>query len=379
MNRPLVAATREELAARLDPARADGRRIALVPTMGALHEGHVRLLHAARVLPGDPLVVVSVFVNPMQFAPGEDLERYPRTWEQDLATCRREGVDLVFAPAVDEVYPCGEPQVVVDPGPLGDMLEGRSGAGTSGACSRAGSPSCSAWSVQTRRCSARRTTNSWSWSGGWWRTSRLGVQVVGVETVRDPDGLALSSRNRYLDAEQRRSALALHGTLRAAQASAGEGPGAALAEAGPRCDGCCVDLDYLEITGPDLEALPEVVAPGTPARALVAGRVGSTRLIDNLPLVLGPHPKESADRCAHHDTSKITAATVTQADLHYVGSVTVDQDLLDAADLLPGELVTSSTSRTAPGSRPTRSRANEARGSSGSTAPRPGSSTRGTS
>jgi pantoate--beta-alanine ligase len=126
---PLVATTRDELAAALKGVRAAGGRVAFVPTMGALHEGHASLMDEARsrVTSADA-VVVSIFVNPMQFGPGEDLDRYPRTFDADLEVCAAHGVDVVFAPSVDEVYPGGEPQVSVEPGPLA------SGRRTSGAC-----------------------------------------------------------------------------------------------------------------------------------------------------------------------------------------------------------------------------------------------------
>src|SRR6476661_11272558 len=121
--RPALASTREELAALLAPARRAGEPVAFVPTMGALHDGHASLVRVARGRTSGP-VVVSIFVNPMQFGAGEDLDRYPRTLEADLKVCEREGVDVVFAPSVDEVYPGGEPQVTVEPGPSATVLEG---------------------------------------------------------------------------------------------------------------------------------------------------------------------------------------------------------------------------------------------------------------
>ena len=125
VRRPLVAHTRAELVATLDRTRARGGRVALVPTMGALHAGHAALVDEARsrVAPDDA-VVVSIFVNPMQFAPGEDLDRYPRTFDADLEVCRAHGADVVYAPTDAEVYPGGDPQVTVEPGPLGSVLEG---------------------------------------------------------------------------------------------------------------------------------------------------------------------------------------------------------------------------------------------------------------
>ncbi|HYH35665.1 MAG TPA: pantoate--beta-alanine ligase, partial [Nocardioides sp.] len=120
-----VAGTRRELGDLLSGARRAGGRVALVPTMGALHEGHADLVRRAREEVGPQgRVVVSIFVNPLQFGPGEDLDRYPRTRDADVEVCAREGADLVFAPAVEEVYPGGAPVVTVSPGPWGDMLEG---------------------------------------------------------------------------------------------------------------------------------------------------------------------------------------------------------------------------------------------------------------
>ncbi|MBV9830760.1 MAG: pantoate--beta-alanine ligase, partial [Marmoricola sp.] len=121
---------REERAARLEGGAAHLGRVALVPTMGALHRGHAALMERARQEVGaDAAVVTSIFVNPLQFAPGEDLDRYPRTLDADLEVCAQQGVDVVFAPAVDEVYPGGDPQVTVAPGPVAEVLEGRSRPG----------------------------------------------------------------------------------------------------------------------------------------------------------------------------------------------------------------------------------------------------------
>ena len=126
---PPVASTRGELAALLADRRGARQQVGLVPTMGALHEGHASLIRVARDVVADGPLVVSIFVNPMQFGPDEDLARYPRTLDRDLAMCAAEGVDVVFAPSVDEVYPGGEPQVTVEPGPLATVLEGRTRPG----------------------------------------------------------------------------------------------------------------------------------------------------------------------------------------------------------------------------------------------------------
>lgn len=294
---PDVAGTRSELAARLADARAAGRRVALVPTMGALHEGHASLLRTARERVGDGLVVVSIFVNPLQFGAGEDLDRYPRTLPEDLEVCGREGADVVFAPTVEEMYPGGEPQVSVKPGPLGKVLEGKTRPGHfRGVLTVVAKllglvrPDVAVFGEKDYQqlVLIRRMVADLD----------LGVEVVGAETVREPDGLALSSRNRYLDPDERTAAVALSRALRAAQENAEYGLDVALREARTELREHLVDLDYLVVTAPDLGELPPCPPPGTPARILVAARVGTTRLIDNLPLVLG-RPTDTHDT---HDT-----------------------------------------------------------------------------
>ena len=288
--RPRLVATRAELAEALAPTRRAGGTVAFVPTMGALHAGHASLLRLARERAGDDgLVVASVFVNPMQFGPGEDLDRYPRTLPDDLEVCGDEGVDLVFAPAVDEVYPGGDPQVRVDPGPLGAVLEGASRPGHfAGVLTVVAKllglvgPDVVVLGekdyqqlVLVRRMVADLC---------------LPVEVVGAPTHREADGLALSSRNRYLDPRQRQQAAALHRVLRAAADEAPRGAASALAAARAelrRSHG--VDLDYLALTDADLGDVPASgpLSGAVEGRVLVAARVGTTRLIDNLPLVVG--------------------------------------------------------------------------------------------
>ncbi|HEY0951583.1 pantoate--beta-alanine ligase [Nocardioides sp.] len=293
---PVLASTREELAGLLASARAGGRPVGLVPTMGALHEGHASLIRAARARVGDRggPVVVSIFVNPLQFGPNEDLDRYPRTLDADLQVCAREGADLVFAPSVEEVYPGGDPQVTVRPGPVGKILEGKIRPGHFRGV----------LTVVAKLLGLVRPDVAVFGEKDYQQLTlirrmvldlNLGVEVVGAETVREPDGLALSSRNRYLDPEQRQQAVALSRALRAAQESAGYGADVALASARAELRAAPgVDLDYLVITDPGLGALPAVVPPGTPARILIAARVGGTRLIDNLPLTLGTAPTSEA-------------------------------------------------------------------------------------
>jgi len=287
MTAPIHAATHEELAALLGPARTSARTIAFVPTMGALHEGHASLLRVARERADGGPVVASIFVNPLQFAPGEDFDRYPRTLEEDLKVCEREGVDVVFVPAVEELYPHGEPQVVVEPGPLGDVLEGRTRPGhfrgvltVVAKLLRLVQPDMAVFGEKDYQqlVLVRRMVSDLC----------LGVDVVGAPTQREPDGLALSSRNRYLDTEERLAAVTLYRSLRAAQDAAKEGAAAAIDAARAQMRMAeRVALDYLVITDAHLGDLPDPVPDGTPARILVAARIGTTRLIDNLELTLG--------------------------------------------------------------------------------------------
>ncbi|MCD4523305.1 pantoate--beta-alanine ligase [Nocardioides sp. cx-173] len=300
MTRPVLASTRQELAELLAPARARGARVGFVPTMGALHAGHASLMRVARDAADGP-VVVSIFVNPMQFGADEDLDRYPRTLDQDLEVCGREGVDVVFAPSVEEVYPGGEPTVTIDPGPLAGILEGRIRpthfrgvlivvAKLLGLVR----PDVAVFGQKDYQQLAlvRRMVADLC----------LGVDVIGAETEREPDGLALSSRNRYLDPEQRQEAVVLSRALLAARAEAQYGVKAALDAARAELRTAkAVDLDYLALTTPELGDLPDEVPPGTEARILVAARLGATRLIDNMPLVIGtvgsPATPEGSSRC----------------------------------------------------------------------------------
>lgn len=283
MTRPQLASTRAELAELLAPHRRAARSVGFVPTMGALHDGHAALMSLARARVQDGPVVVSIFVNPMQFGAGEDLDRYPRTLEADLAVCAERGVDIVFAPSVDEVYPGGTPQVVVEPGPLGSLLEGRTRPGHyRGVLTVVAKlfglvrPDVAVFGQKDYQqlVLIQRMVDDLC----------LGIDVVGAETVREPDGLALSSRNRYLDADQRRLATVLSRALEAGVLKAADGADAvretALAEL-TADDG--VDVDYLVVTAPDLSE-----APGHgEGRVLVAAKIGATRLIDNVRIFLG--------------------------------------------------------------------------------------------
>jgi pantoate--beta-alanine ligase len=255
--------------------------VALVPTMGALHEGHRALVRAARERAAS--VVVSVFVNPTQFGPGEDFDRYPRTWDADLAALAEEGADLVFHPAVDDVYPPGSAGVTVHPGPLGDVLEGAVRPGHF-----AGVLTVVATLFGLVRPDValfgEKDYQQLTLVRAMARELALGVEVVGVPTVREDDGMALSSRNRYLSPAQRSTAAAISAALRAG-ADAGPSGEAAVLAAARAVLAAAPDLvlDYLELTDPSLGPAP---AAG-PARLLVAARAGSTRLLDNAAVTLG--------------------------------------------------------------------------------------------
>ena len=279
VHRPAVAGSVAELR---DLRAALPGPVALVPTMGALHEGHRALVRAARERAAS--VVVSVFVNPTQFGPGEDFDRYPRTLDADLEACAAAGVDVVFTPSVEEMYPRGlDEGVRVDPGPLGDVLEGASRPGHfAGVLTVVAKlfglvgPDVAVFGEKDYQQLAliRRMSADLC----------LGVEVVGAETVREGDGLAMSSRNRYLEADHRVEAVALSRALFAARDAAERGAEAALGAARAELRRThLVNLDYLELTAPDLGPAP---AHGA-ARRLVAARLGSTRLIDNVALHLG--------------------------------------------------------------------------------------------
>ena len=255
--------------------------VVLVPTMGALHEGHRTLVRRARR--HGRTVVVSVFVNPTQFGPGEDFDRYPRTWDADLAALAEEGADLVFHPPVDEVYPPGSVGVSVQPGPLGDVLEGAVRPGHF-----AGVLTVVAKLFGLVRPDVavfgEKDYQQLTLIRAMARELALGVEVVGVPTVREDDGMALSSRNRYLSSDQRHAAAALSAALRAGAAAGPGGPAAVLAAARDVLSGAPeLVVDYLELTDPVLGPAP---AAG-PARLLVAARAGGTRLIDNTAIDLG--------------------------------------------------------------------------------------------
>jgi pantoate--beta-alanine ligase len=259
--------------------RGAGRRIALVPTMGALHEGHRELIRHARRMPGAGVVAVSVFVNPLQFGPHEDLARYPRPLDADLRVCREEGVELVFTPGVADMYPDGA-ATVVDPGPLGTELEGavRPGhfAGVLTVVAKLFhiiGPDVAFFGEKDYQqlVLVKKMVADLNFP----------LAVVGVPTVREPDGLALSSRNVYLTPEQRPLAATLQRAIATGAGVSARGPDAVLAAAREVLDAePAITVDYLALRDPELGPTPRAGR----ARLLVAARVGTTRLIDNVPV-----------------------------------------------------------------------------------------------
>lgn len=267
--------------ARCDEARAAGRRVGVVPTMGAFHEGHTSLMRRARE--ETDLVVVTLFVNPLQFGEADDLAAYPRDEEQDRRIAQEIGVDLLFAPTAEEMYPAGSPEVSVDPGPLGDRLEGASRPGHFRGVAtvvakllHAVGPAHAYFGEKDAQQLAviRRAVRDLSFP----------VEIVACPTVREPDGLALSSRNRRLTPEQREAAGCLFLALSEAAelARAGERDAAKLVAAMAREVGATplARLDYAAVV--DDETFDDVREISRPARALVAARFDEVRLIDNL-------------------------------------------------------------------------------------------------
>jgi len=283
---PVLARTRLGLNA---ARKLLGSPAVLVPTMGALHDGHIALLRRAAALSQpDGSVVVSVFVNPLQFGAGEDLDRYPHDLDADMAICEREGVALVFAPGVAQMYP-GEQLITVDPGPMGQVLEGASRPGFfTGVLTvvlklfQLVGPQAAVFGDKDAQQLALVRLMA--------EDLCLGVGIASVPTVRDPDGLATSSRNAYLSAAERATALALSRALQAGRAAAEAGPDAVLGAAQRLLDEAAkaeppLAQDYLALVEPDAFT---PVKPGFAGEALllVAARIGKTRLIDNTPLTL---------------------------------------------------------------------------------------------
>ncbi|MFC6704136.1 pantoate--beta-alanine ligase [Flexivirga alba] len=279
---PVVAHSREDL---LHARKSLKGTIATVMTMGALHEGHAELIRTAKKSADH--VVVTIFLNPLQFAVGEDLSRYPQTFDDDLLICEREGVSVVFAPTPDVVYPNGDPGVRVSAGKLGEVLEGASRAGHfDGVLTVVAKllhlvqPDFAFYGQKDAQqlLLIRRMA----------RDLDFPVEVIAVPTVREADGLALSSRNTYLSPSDREVALSLSRALQAGAEQVMNGPAAVRRAARDVLVKEPLALvDYLVLVHPEtLEQVPEWYR-GT-ALLAVAAKVGTTRLIDNEPLEIGP-------------------------------------------------------------------------------------------
>ncbi|WP_410576674.1 pantoate--beta-alanine ligase [Amycolatopsis sp. lyj-108] len=269
-----------------------GRKVALVPTMGALHAGHRELIRRAKRLP-NTVVATSIFVNPLQFGEGEDFEAYPRPLDKDLEVLKEDGVELGFLPKASDLYPDGA-TVTVHPGALGDELEGAVRPGHF----------AGVLTVVAKLFNIVRPDYAFFGEKDYQqlvlikkmvRDLNFDTRVIGVPTVRERDGLALSSRNVYLTPEQREDAIVLSAALTAGAFVGRDGAEAVLATARQTLSARpAVEVDYLELRGTDLGPAP---ADGE-ARLLIAARVGSTRLIDNVPVMLGAavdHPEHALD------------------------------------------------------------------------------------
>jgi pantoate--beta-alanine ligase len=264
--------------------------VGLVPTMGGLHEGHLSLVRRARS--ADDHVVVSVFLNPSQFGPNEDFDAYPRDLERDLRLLGAEGVDVVFAPSVEEMYPSGFDEWVEVRGPLTERLEGafrpqffRGVTTVVARLFRIVRPHRAYFGEKDAQ--QLRVVRRMALEQG------LAVEIVAGPTLREPDGLAMSSRNAYLTSEERRAALVLPRALELGRTMVeceGVRDADRLKEALADC--ICREplarIDYVAVT--DYESLAELTAVDRPALLLLAVRIGSTRLIDNTPLAPGPSP-----------------------------------------------------------------------------------------
>ena len=278
--------------------RHTGRRVMLVPTMGALHEGHAALGRAAKKVPG-AVVVVSIFVNPLQFGAGEDLSSYPRTLDADLEILGGEGVEVVFTPTPAVMYPDGT-RTTVHPGPLGSELEGVSRPGHFAGM----------LTVVLKLLQIVRPDRAFFGEKDYQQLVlvrqmvddlNVDVRIVGVPTVREADGLAMSSRNRYLSPEEREQAGALSAALLAGVYAASGGAASVLDAARAVLDEVpAIEVDYLELRDTWLRPAPLSGA----ALLLVAGRLGRTRLLDNIGVELpGGEPAFDAMGDEHHELS----------------------------------------------------------------------------
>ena len=277
---PIVARTIPALHRALDRLRLRKATVALVPTMGALHDGHVSLVRLAKRRAKK--VVVSIFVNPTQFAPSEDLGSYPRTWKSDVARLAAEDVDLIWNPDVKTMYPDGFATRIVPEGPAVAGLEDRfrphffGGVATVvGKLFTQVGPDFAIFGekdFQQLRVVARMTGDL-----------DLGVKIVGSRTVRERDGLAMSSRNVYLSAEERQTAPVLYRAMKESvrRLRAGDEAAAAMAGSAAMITAAGFALDYFEVRHAETLARVGSLNDG-PARILVAAKLGNTRLIDNV-------------------------------------------------------------------------------------------------
>ena len=276
-----VVRSKSELRDALAQPRRDGDSIGFVPTMGYLHDGHVSLLRAART--DCDLVVMSLFVNPTQFGPGEDLERYPRDEERDLRLAEEAGTDLVYAPPVEEVYPPGFSTYVAVEG-LTEVLCGdprsrgpehfRGVTTVVAKLLNSVQPDVAYFGQKDAQQAAviRRMVDDLDFP----------VRIETLATVREPDGLAMSSRNAYLGEEDRGRARALHQALEVAERTARSGSlDAALEAAREELAAVGIEPEYLEARDPD-DLAPVTALNGKPVLVAVAARVGGARLIDNV-------------------------------------------------------------------------------------------------
>jgi pantoate--beta-alanine ligase len=274
-----ILRTVHELRERVRADRSQGKIIGIVPTMGALHAGHASLIRAAREQSGT--VIVTIFVNPTQFGPNEDFARYPRTLDADCALAKGEGADLIFAPSVEELYPAGAATFVEVEG-LGNRLDGASRPGHFRGVATVVSKLLIATEADlaffgqkdaAQVAVIRRMATD----------LRLPAKIVVCPIVRDPDGMALSSRNVYLGAEERRQALVLSRSIRRVEslAAAGERSSDALISAARTIFAAepAVRIDYIELVKWETLLPVSTATPGT--LFAVAAWVGSTRLIDN--------------------------------------------------------------------------------------------------
>ena len=287
MTRPAIqtCATIREVRRAVAEERRAGRSIGLVPTMGALHAGHLQLVEEARRASG--FVVVSIFVNPTQFGPSEDFRRYPRALEADAKLCSRGGADLIFAPEVEEMYPRGQSSTFVEVPALSERLEG---ASRPGHFRGVATVVLKLFSIVGPDLAFFGTKDYQQLQVIRRMVEDLDLPVVirPVKTVREADGLAMSSRNRYLDPDHRRAAVVLSRALdRAAEAvQAGERDADRVRQILRETveSECLVRLDYAEVAEANSLERAVEVGPGHPTVALLAARVGPARLIDNAPL-----------------------------------------------------------------------------------------------